>query len=120
MGTMTAIDEPSWPTELRLHKDRKSLTIAFESGESHTLPAEYLRVKSPSAEVQGHAPEERKTVPGKRDVAIILAGLSRRAGRQGPDARSARAKDVGPQELAQRVGRVRVRRTRNPPAESDR
>jgi DUF971 family protein len=71
MDTMTATDEPSWPTELRLHKDRKSLTIAFDGGESHTLPAEYLRVKSPSAEVQGHAPEERKTVPGKRDVAIM-------------------------------------------------
>ena len=66
---MTA--EEIWPTELRLHKDRKSLTIAFDSGESHTLAAEYLRVKSPSAEVQGHAPEERKTVPGKRDVAIM-------------------------------------------------
>ena len=35
------------------------------------MPAEYLRVKSPSAEVQGHSAEERKTVPGKRDVAII-------------------------------------------------
>jgi DUF971 family protein len=66
---MTA--EEIWPTELRLHKDRKSLTITFDSGESHTLAAEYLRVKSPSAEVQGHAPEERKTVPGKRDVAIL-------------------------------------------------
>jgi DUF971 family protein len=69
--TIMATDETLWPTELRLHKDRKSLTIAFESGESHTLAAEYLRVKSPSAEVQGHAPEERKTVPGKRDVAIM-------------------------------------------------
>jgi DUF971 family protein len=69
--TIMATDETLWPTELRLHKDRKSLTIAFDSGESHTLAAEYLRVKSPSAEVQGHAPEERKTVPGKRDVAIM-------------------------------------------------
>jgi DUF971 family protein len=66
-----ASEESLWPTELRLHKDRKALTIAFDSGESHTLPAEYLRVKSPSAEVQGHAPEERKTVPGKRDVMIM-------------------------------------------------
>lgn len=60
-----------WPTELRLAKDRKSLTVAFDSGERFTFPAEYLRVKSPSAEVQGHAPEERKTVPGKRDVMIL-------------------------------------------------
>jgi DUF971 family protein len=66
-----ATDEGPWPTELRLHKDRRALTIAFDSGESHTLSAEYLLVKSPSAEVQGHAPEERKTVPGKRDVMIM-------------------------------------------------
>lgn len=61
----------AWPTEIRLHKDRKTLTVAFDNGERHALAAEYLRVKSPSAEVQGHAPEERKTVPGKRDVAIL-------------------------------------------------
>ena len=60
-----------WPTELRLAKDRKSLAVTFEGGESFTLPAEYLRVTSPSAEVQGHSPNERKTVPGKRNVAIL-------------------------------------------------
>jgi DUF971 family protein len=60
-----------WPTELRLHKDRKALTITFDSGESFELSAEYLRVKSPSAEVQGHSPDERKTVAGKKDVAIL-------------------------------------------------
>jgi DUF971 family protein len=61
----------AWPTELRLAKDRKVLTVAFEDGMSFALPAEYLRVKSPSAEVQGHAPDERKTVPGKRNVMIL-------------------------------------------------
>ena len=61
----------AWPTEIRLHKDRRILTVAFDSGETYDLPAEYLRVQSPSAEVQGHAPEERKTVPGKRNVAIL-------------------------------------------------
>ncbi len=61
----------AWPTELRLHKDRKTLSVTFEGGEHFDLPAEYLRVKSPSAEVQGHSAEERKTVPGKRDVEII-------------------------------------------------
>lgn len=61
----------AWPTELRLSKDRKTLTVAFDTGERFELPAEYLRVKSPSAEVQGHSPEERKTVPGKRDVTIL-------------------------------------------------
>jgi DUF971 family protein len=64
-------DTDAWPSELRLHKDRKTLTVSFEGGERFDLPAEYLRVKSPSAEVQGHSAEERKTVPGKREVAII-------------------------------------------------
>jgi len=60
-----------WPTEIRLHKDRKALSVTFDNGETFALTAEYLRVKSPSAEVQGHAPEERKTVPGKRNVQIL-------------------------------------------------
>ncbi|MBT9290515.1 DUF971 domain-containing protein [Prosthecodimorpha staleyi] len=60
-----------WPTELRLAKDRRTLTVSFEGGESHALSAEYLRVTSPSAEVQGHSPAERKTVPGKSAVQIL-------------------------------------------------
>ncbi len=60
-----------WPTELRLHKDRKILTAAFDNGESFDLSAEYLRVRSPSAEVQGHSPAERRVVAGKRDVQIL-------------------------------------------------
>ena len=60
-----------WPTELRLSKDKRSLQIAFDDGATFELPAEYLRVMSPSAEVQGHSPSERKTVPGKRQVEII-------------------------------------------------
>ena len=60
-----------WPTELRLHKDRKTLTVAFEDGGSFDLAAEYLRVRSPSAEVQGHSPSERRTVAGKQNVQII-------------------------------------------------
>src|SRR6201999_1089225 len=64
-------DGNPWPTELRLHKDRKTLTVAFDNSESFDLAAEYLRVSSPSAEVQGHSPAERKTVGGKRDVAIL-------------------------------------------------
>jgi DUF971 family protein len=63
-------DDP-WPSELRLSKDKKTLSVVFEDGESFSLPAEYLRVKSPSAEVQGHSPDERKTVPGKRNVMIL-------------------------------------------------
>jgi DUF971 family protein len=64
-------DTEAWPIELRLHKDRKVLTVSFEDGERYDLAAEYLRVKSPSAEVQGHSAEERKTVPGKRAVEIL-------------------------------------------------
>jgi DUF971 family protein len=60
-----------WPTELRLHKDRKALTVAFDDGASFELPAEYLRVRSPSAEVQGHSPAERRVVGGKREVQIL-------------------------------------------------
>ena len=60
-----------WPTEVRLSKDRRTLTVGFDTGESHALAAEYLRVFSPSAEVQGHSPEERQTVPGKAAVEIL-------------------------------------------------
>lgn len=59
------------PSELRLAKDRKTLTVSFESGEKFDLSAEFLRVLSPSAEVQGHTPSQRQTVPGKRNVEIM-------------------------------------------------
>ncbi len=65
------MDPKRWPTELRLSKDRRSLRVTFDDGAAFDLPAEYLRVTSPSAEVQGHSPSERKTVPGKRNVEII-------------------------------------------------
>ena len=60
-----------WPTELRVSKDRRSLRVAFDDGTAFDLAAEYLRVTSPSAEVQGHSESERKTVPGKRNVEIV-------------------------------------------------
>lgn len=59
------------PTELRVSKDRKLLTVTFPGHAPFELPAEMLRVLSPSAEVQGHSPDQRVTVPGKRDVAIL-------------------------------------------------
>ena len=59
-----------WPTELRLDREKRCLTVAFDTGESFALAAELLRVMSPSAEVQGHSPEQRVTVPGKRNVRI--------------------------------------------------
>lgn len=59
-----------WPTEIRLTADRRRLLVRFDDGSAHELAAEYLRVLSPSAEVQGHSPEQRQTVGGKRDVTI--------------------------------------------------
>jgi len=61
----------AWPTELRLDKEKQALTVRFDDGQSFTLPAELLRVMSPSAEVQGHSPEQRITVPGKKNVRIV-------------------------------------------------
>jgi len=66
-----AAESRPWPTELRLAKDRRTLTVSFDNSERFALAAEYLRVTSPSAEVQGHSPDERKTVPGKRNVQIL-------------------------------------------------
>ena len=58
------------PSELRVSRDRRLLTVTFAGEEPFAFPAEMLRVLSPSAEVQGHSPEQRVTVPGKIDVAI--------------------------------------------------
>ncbi len=59
-----------WPTELRVSKDRRSLVVTFTDGAAFQLGAEMMRVLSPSAEVQGHGPGQKVTVPGKRDVGI--------------------------------------------------
>ena len=64
-----ASDEP-WPTELRLANDKAALTVAYDNGETFSLAAEYLRVESPSAEVQGHGGDQKQIVPGKRRVKI--------------------------------------------------
>lgn len=58
------------PSELRVSKDRRTLTVTFPGHKPVALAAELLRVTSPSAEVQGHSPAQRVTVAGKRDVAI--------------------------------------------------
>ena len=60
-----------WPVEIRLKKADKVLEIDFDDGTSFKLPAEYLRVESPSAEVKGHTPSQRQIVPGCRDVGIL-------------------------------------------------
>lgn len=59
-----------WPTELLVSKDRRDLTVSFDDVSVYRLSAEMLRVLSPSAEVQGHGPGQKVTVPGKRDVTI--------------------------------------------------
>ncbi len=64
-------DDPgSWPVELRVKRDERVLEIAFDDGATFRLPAELLRVESPSAEVKGHGAEPKKIVPGKRNVGI--------------------------------------------------
>ncbi|CDN93791.1 MULTISPECIES: gamma-butyrobetaine hydroxylase-like domain-containing protein [Agrobacterium tumefaciens complex] len=60
----------AWPTELLVSKDRRQLTVSFDDGSAYRLDAEMLRVLSPSAEVQGHGPGQKVTVPGKRNVGI--------------------------------------------------
>ena len=59
-----------WPVELRLSQDRSTLKVSFDTGEAFALAAEYLRVESPSAEVQGHAASQKQIVAGKRSVRI--------------------------------------------------
>jgi DUF971 family protein len=60
-----------WPIELRLKRAEKLLEVGFDDGRRFALAAEYLRVESPSAEVQGHGPGQKTLVPGRAHVAII-------------------------------------------------
>jgi DUF971 family protein len=58
------------PTEITLHKKSRVLELGFEDGARYQLPAEYLRVFSPSAEVRGHGPGQETLQTGKRNVEI--------------------------------------------------
>ena len=60
-----------WPTALRLKSAEKLLEIDFDDGTSFCLPAELLRVESPSAEVRGHGPGQKQLVAGRRHVGIM-------------------------------------------------
>lgn len=60
-----------WPVEIRLKSEEKRLEVDFDNGRRFSYPAEFLRVVSPSAEVQGHDPSQRQTVPGRRHVGIM-------------------------------------------------
>ena len=66
------IGEPSpWPVLLRLKRAEKRLDIEYDDGKTFSFPAEYLRVESPSAEVQGHGPGEKTIIAGRAHVGII-------------------------------------------------
>lgn len=58
------------PVEIRLRKQSRLLTVTFEGDESFDLPFEYLRISSPSAEVQGHGPGQGTLPLGKEDVQV--------------------------------------------------
>ena len=59
------------PVEIRLKRDEKALEVDFEDGRQFRYPAEFLRVESPSAEVQGHGPGQKTLVSGRRHVGIM-------------------------------------------------
>lgn len=60
-----------WPSSLNYDPETKVLRVTFNDGTIVDLPAEYLRVESPSAEVQGHSSSEKQIVPGRRHVGIL-------------------------------------------------
>jgi DUF971 family protein len=68
---MTEAGSARWPVEIRLKRAEKALEIAFDDGRTFRLPAEYLRVESPSAEVQGHGPGQKQLVAGRAHVGIL-------------------------------------------------
>jgi DUF971 family protein len=70
-GAGEGFDTPHWPIEIRLKQAEKLIEIDFDDGSAFRLPAEYLRVESPSAEVQGHGPGQKQVVHGRRHVGIL-------------------------------------------------
>ena len=58
------------PTEIRMHRKSRVLELIYADGESVNLAAEYLRVYSPSAEVQGHGPGQAVLIVGKERVNV--------------------------------------------------
>ena len=61
---------PPRATEIRVRRATQRLEVDFDDGAKISLPAELLRVESPSAAVRGHSPDQKQTVPGKRGVNI--------------------------------------------------
>ena len=58
------------PTEIKLHQKSRVLEIEFADGKTFSLPCEFLRVYSPSAEVRGHGPGQEVLQIGKRTIEI--------------------------------------------------
>ncbi len=58
------------PTDIKLHQKSRVLEVAFDDGSRFSLPCEYLRVYSPSAEVRGHGPGQEVLQVGKENVNI--------------------------------------------------
>ena len=66
-----ALETAHWPSEIRYVSAEKRLEIDFDNGVTFSYPAEYLRVESPSAEVQGHGPGQKQILTGRRHVGIM-------------------------------------------------
>jgi len=66
-----SVAERPWPEELKVDKAERTLNVVFSDGKTFVLPAELLRVESPSAEVQGHGPGQKTLVAGRMQVGII-------------------------------------------------
>jgi DUF971 family protein len=68
---MAASTNAASPTEIKLHQVSQILEITYSDGKCFRLPAEFLRVYSPSAEVRGHGPGQEVLQAGKKDVRIV-------------------------------------------------
>ena len=65
------LETAHWPSEIRYISGERRLEIDFDNGVTFSYPAEFLRVESPSAEVQGHGPGQKQLVHGRREVGIL-------------------------------------------------
>jgi DUF971 family protein len=63
----------AWPRKLHFSKADKVLNVIFDDGAEYSIPFQTLRVESPSAEVQGHSPDQKVVVTGKENVGITKA-----------------------------------------------
>ena len=69
--TESRFETKHYPVEIRYRKENKQLEVDWDDGRTVIYPAEFLRVESPSAEVQGHGPSQKTLVPGRMHVGIM-------------------------------------------------